>query len=98
MLPNGPMDLFYTGLDVFLSSSLIFWFVSCGDSSYADAYTNIERSYFGNNFEFEVLRIPIWHRIQTTYHRKEYITCGTLLVLYSACIAQICSVCYPKIN
>jgi hypothetical protein len=94
MLSNGPMDLFYTGLDIFLSSSLLFWFVSCGDS-HADAYTNIERSYIGNNFEFEVLHIPIWHRIQTTYYRKEYITCGTLLVLYSACIAQISSVCYP---
>ena len=57
-----PLHAIHAFLDM---NSYAFLFVSCGylHSSFAGTYTNIQRSYIGNNFEFEVLGVPIWHCI-----------------------------------
>lgn len=70
---------------------VLFISCDCWHSIYADAYSNIERSYIGNNFELEILPISIWHCLQTPSHWKGHITCGTLHVLFllSFCLLRI---------
>lgn len=58
--------------------------LSCANVSYfslADAYPNMERSYIGDNIEFEVSHVSIWHCIQTPSHWKGYITRGMFFFL-----------------
>lgn len=50
----------------------IVWFFLLG------TYSNIARSNIGDDFDFEVLHISIWHCVQTPSHRKGHITCGNL--------------------
>lgn len=83
-MPTGGAKLLPPLCFIVLKSVISFYYLFCllymssCFSAHADAYSNIERSYIGNNFELEVLLVSIWHCVQTPYNWKGHIACGTL--------------------